>query len=172
MTAAAILPLLARLVLPLVVLAALYGVDQRAEQRGRQAAQLEQQGAALDQLHQAIRNSGQLAGVLGQFIEQHQQEKASAKTAIDRLGADLLSGALRLHVRAAPSIQPAPGPDSAASGPGQAGSELDPADAAALLGFTAEGDDAIRDLNSCIDRYAAVQAASNGQHSSTDGAAP
>jgi prophage endopeptidase len=162
MTAAAILPWLGRLVLPLVLLAALYGVDQRAEQRGRLAAQAQQQADTMGQLARTIRESGQLAGVLGQFISQHQQEQANAQDAIDRLGADLRSGTIRLYVRTTPAAQSEPVPHGATSGPGQAHAELDPADAAALLGITADGDSAIRDLNACIDRYAAVQSAING----------
>lgn len=162
MNAAAVLSLLARLALPLVVLAALYGVDQRAEQRGRLAAQAQQQSDAVGQLARSIRESGQLAGVLGQFIEQHQQEQTHAQQAIDRLGADLRSGTIRLHVRTIPAVQPATGADSAAPGSGQTHAQLDPADADVLLRITADGDDAIRDLNSCIDRYNAVQAATNG----------
>lgn len=162
MSAAAVLSLLARLVLPVVVLAALYGVDQSAEQRGRLAAQAQQQSDAVGQLARSIRQSGQLAGVLGQFIEKHQQEQTHAQQAIDRLGADLRSGTIRLHVRTIPAVQPAAGTDSAPAGPGQTHAELDPADAGALLRITADGDDAIRDLNSCIDRYNAVQATTNG----------
>lgn len=166
MTAAAILPWLGRLVLPLVLLATLYGVDQRAEQRGHLAAQAQQQEDAVGQLARTIRESSQLAGVLGQFISQHQQEQANAQDAIDRLGADLRSGTIRLHVRTAPAAQSNPGHHGAPSGPGQAHAELDPADAATLLGITADGDSAIRDLNACIDRYAAVQSAINGAISS------
>lgn len=157
MTAAAILPWLARLLLPLVAVAILYGVDQRAEQRGRLAAQAQQSMQDANALAQGIQQSARLAGVLGQFIDQHQEEKANAQQAILSLGSDLRSGAIRLHVRTASAPAASDSTHGATAGPGQAHAELDPADAAALLDLTAQGDDAIRDLNACIDRYNAVQ---------------
>lgn len=157
MTAAAIFPWLSRLLAVLAVLATLYGVDQRAEQRGRLDAQVQQLTQGISLYEQSIQKSSRLAGLLGQFIDQHQEEKANAQQAILSLGRDLRSGAIRLHVRTASAPAASGGPHGAAPGPGQTHAELDPADAAALLDLTAQGDDAIRDLNACIDRYNAVQ---------------
>lgn len=161
MSAAALLPMLARLLLPLAAVAILYGVDQRAEQRGRLAAQAQQSNQDADALAKGIQQSAQLAGVLGQFIDRHQQEQTHAQEAIARLGTDLRSGAIRLHVRTTSAPATGGSADRAAPGPGQARAELDPADAGALLHITAQGDAAIRDLNTCIDRYNAVQQAVN-----------
>lgn len=157
MNATTLIPMLARLLLPLAAVVILYGVDQRAEQRGRLAEQARQTAQDADVLSRNIQQSHRLAGVLGQFIEQHQQEQFHAQEAIARLGTDLRSGAIRLHVRTTSTPSAGGDANSAAAGPVQAHAELDPADAAALLDITAQGDDAIRALNTCIDRYHAVQ---------------
>ena len=138
----------------LALLLAGRGIDQRAYQRGHLAAQNQQ-------LHAAVQNSQKLAADLDQLISQYEKEKANAKSDIERLGADLRSGAIRLHIRTAPTPAASPGATGpAAPGPEPAHAELDRATAAALVGITAAGDDAIRALNTCIDRYnsaAAVQ---------------
>ncbi|WP_284336705.1 lysis system i-spanin subunit Rz [Comamonas sp. NoAH] len=157
MNAATLIPMLARLLLPLAAVAILYGVDQRAEQRGRLDEQARQAAQHADVLSRNIQQSNRLAGVLGQFIEQHQQEQFNAQEAVARLGTDLRSGAIRLHVRTTHAPSAGGNTDRAAAGTVQAHTELDPADAAALLHITAQGDDAIRELNTCIDRYHAVQ---------------
>lgn len=156
------LSLLARLVLPLAALALLYAVDQRAEQRGYDKAQLETSISELGQLSFAIERSGQLATRLGQILETNLKDKANAKQSIDALSADLRSGALRLSVRTT-GQQPASGGLTAA-GPGQARAELDPATAEALVRITADGDNAIRDLNTCIDQYAEVRHMQEADH--------
>lgn len=156
MTPAAIFQTLARLVLPLAVLALLYAVDQRAEQRGFDRATTQAQKSELDRLSFAIERSGQLATQIGQILDSNQKEKASAAQKMDRLDADLRSGALRLSIR---TTAQAGSNHSAAAGLSQARTDIDPADAAALVRITGEGDAAIRDLNTCIDGYEAVRGA-------------
>ena len=158
MTPATILTTLARLVAPLAVLALLYAVDQRAEERGMQKAQAQHSAAAVQRLEFSIERSGQLAGKLGQILDRNQLDKANAQKVFDRLDADLRSGALRLSVRT--TTQPG-GDHSAAAGPVQARADIDPADAAALVRITEDGDNAIRDLNTCIDGYAQVMRQAN-----------
>lgn len=159
MTPASIIATLTRLVVPVAVLLLLYAVDQRAEERGMQKAQAQHSAAAVQRLEFSIERSGQLAGQLGQLLDRNQLEKADAKIAFDRLDSDLRSGALRLSVRA--TAQPGSN-HSAAAGPIQARADIDPADAAALIRITEDGDNAIRDLNTCIDGYAEVMRQANG----------
>ena len=159
MTPATILPLLARLALPLAVLALLYAVDHRAEQRGMQKAQTQHSTAAIQRLEDAIERSGQLAGQIGLLLDRNQQDKAHAQQTLDRLDTDLRSGTLRLSIRT--TSQSASG-HGAAPGPGQARADIDPADAAALVRITHAGDAAILDLNTCIDAYGKVMQQANG----------
>lgn len=159
MTAASIIATLTRLVVPIAVLLLLYAVDQRAEERGMQKAQAQHSAAAVQRLEFSIERSGQLAGQLGQILDRNQLDKADAKIAFDRLDSDLRSGALRLSVRT--TAQPG-GNNGAAAGPVEARADIDPADAAALVRITDDGDNAIRDLNTCIDGYAQVMRQANG----------
>lgn len=159
MTPASIIATLTRLVVPIAVLLLLYAVDQRAEERGMQKAQAQHSSAAVQRLEFSIERSGQLAGQLGQLLDRNQLDKANAQKAFERLDADLRSGALRLSIR---TITQTGGNHSAAPGPVQARTDIDPADAAALVRITEDGDNAIRDLNTCIDGYAQVMRQANG----------
>lgn len=159
MTPANIIATLTRLAVPIALLLLLYAVDQRAEDRGMQKAQAQHSAAAVQRLEFSIERSGQLAGQLGQLLDRNQLDKANAQKAFERLDADLRSGALRLSIRT--TAQPG-GNHSAAAGPVQARADIDPADAAALVRITEDGDNAIRDLNTCIDGYAQVMRQANG----------
>ena len=159
MTPASIIATLTRLVVPIAVLLLLYAVDQRAEERGMQKAQAQHSAAAVQRLEFSIERSGQLAGQLGQLLDRNQLEKVDAKIAFDRLDSDLRTGALRLSVR---TTAQQGSNHSAAAGPIQARADIDPADAAALVRITEDGDNAIRDLNTCIDGYAQVMRQANG----------
>lgn len=159
MTPASIIATLTRLVVPIAVLLLLYAVDQRAEERGMQKAQAQHSAAAVQRLEFSIERSGQLAGQLGQLLDRNQLDKADAQKAFERLDSDLRTGALRLSVRT--TAQPGSS-HSAAAGPVQARADIDPADAAALVRITEDGDNAIRDLNTCIDGYAQVMRQANG----------
>lgn len=157
----ALAALILKAVLPLAVLAALYGVDQRAEHRGYLRAQGEQQVNTVQQLTQSIERSGQLADSLGQLLSNHSTAQTDAKTSIDRLASGLRNGSIRLSVRTEPDPSPAASADRTASRPHETRAELNREDAEALLGLTFDGDAAIRDLNTCIDAYSAVRAIVN-----------
>lgn len=165
MTPAAILAGMGRLVLPLAVLALLYAVDQRAEQRGFDRATAQAQKSELDRLAFAIERSGQLATHIGQILDRNQQDKANAQKTLDRLDTDLRSGALRLSIR---TTGQAGSNHGATAGPGQARADIDPEDAQALVRIAADGDSAIRDLNTCIDGYNAVKRQTEASHAQTD----
>lgn len=159
MTPANIIATLTRLVVPIAVLLLLYAVDQRAEERGMQKAQAKHSAAAVQRLEFSIERSGQLAGQLGQLLDRNQLDKANAQKAFERLDADLRSGALRLSVRTTAQTG---GNHSAAAGTVQARADIDPEDAADLVRITDDGDNAIRDLNTCIDGYNKVMRQANG----------
>lgn len=74
------------------------------------------------------------------------QEKQDAQTKINQLRANVASGALSLSVRAHCSA-------STATGDQEARAELDPKAADDLISIAADGDQAIIELNSCIDFY-------------------
>ncbi|QKV52390.1 lysis system i-spanin subunit Rz [Comamonas antarctica] len=149
-------------VLPLAVLGALYGADQRGEERGSLRVQNDQLAGTVQQLAKTLERSGQLADSLEQILDTNRTGQNDAKSSIDSLAAGLRSGSIRLSVRTSP--EPGPGVSAERASPGnpEARAELDREDAAALLGITGEGDAAIRDLNTCIDAYGAVRAKVNG----------
>lgn len=88
------------------------------------------------------------------------KEKNNAQKTIDALRADVRSGALRLYAVSNATCGSADGADTAAQF-GEARTELDPAFAESLITIAADGDEAIRELNHCIDAYDSVRAAVN-----------
>ena len=75
-----------------------------------------------------------------------EKEKRDAEIKVNQLRADVAAGTVRLSVRASCSA-------STATGDSEARAELDPKTADDLIAITAEGDQAIIELNSCIDFY-------------------
>lgn len=75
-----------------------------------------------------------------------EKEKRDAELKVNQLRADVAAGAVRLSVRASCSA-------STATGDSEARAELDPKAADDLIAITADGDQAIIELNSCIDFY-------------------
>lgn len=99
---------------------------------------------------------------LGTVAEIHKEQMDDARTKMDALRADVLTGAVRLSVavKAAGTTAGscAPSGDSAAAGGDQeTRAELVPQAAHDLIGIAADGDDAVRDLNACIDAYHAIE---------------
>lgn len=133
------------------------GVQARwDQQRAAQALQL-----ATDLLTQKQRADA-LQGQLDALEANRQKEKAHAQTQNDTLRQRVRTGAVRLSVPAvdhgAPQLASGslPTPPVAAGGPAPTRAELDPAAAADLVAIAQDGDNAIRDLNACIDRYHTV----------------
>ncbi|QJQ02093.1 hypothetical protein C798_18205 [Herbaspirillum rubrisubalbicans Os34] len=81
-----------------------------------------------------------------------QQEKENAKKQMDVLRAELRAGAVRLSV-AVDAASAAAATQAAAAGDREARADLLPAAAGRILDFALEGDDIVRDLNACIDKY-------------------
>jgi len=89
----------------------------------------------------------------------HRKEMADAKETNDRRIADLRAGRVRLSVPVKAAACPAGDGDPAAAPRDQeTRAELAPEAAAAIAAIGRDGDDAIRDLNKCIDLYEAARA--------------
>lgn len=75
-----------------------------------------------------------------------EKEKQDAKNTINKLRADVNSGTVRLSIPVSSSC-------SSASGATETRAELDKQTGQSLISITEDGDQAIRELNYCIDRY-------------------
>ena len=144
---------------------AVYHLTRQADQA---AHQVELQAAAVRRANERTQTSEQrraaeasLAASAAQSIAQLTEEKTRAQNDRDALAARLRAGTVRVSVPVLRCGPTGPGgtADPAGSGPGQARAELEPATAIALDRIAGDGDDAIRELNTCISRYAAARAA-------------
>ena len=87
------------------------------------------------------------------LAKKYEKEKKSAQIEIDRLRNLVRTGAMRLSVpTSACKVPGSPG-----AGIGQTRAELDPKTADDLVAIAADGDEAIRELNLCIDQYQAIE---------------
>jgi prophage endopeptidase len=102
--------------------------------------------AYLEQQEEINRIAAARAIEAAKAAEQLHKDKEDAQQKINQLRADVASGAQRLSIRASCSA-------SAAGGDPEARAELDPKTADDLIAITADGDQAIIELNSCIDLY-------------------
>lgn len=109
-----------------------------------------------------------LQTALSTLEQSHHQKETDAQAENQRLRTALRTGAVRLSIPTAKPVTNAQCParpvaenTSPATNHLQTRAELDPATADALVAITDDGDDAIRDLNACIDRYSAVARAQN-----------
>lgn len=83
--------------------------------------------------------------------DSYRKEREHAEKSIASLRADVAAGRVRLSVPAS-----CPGTDTATGAASEeARAELDTETADALVAITSEGDDAIRELNLCLDAYQA-----------------
>jgi prophage endopeptidase len=96
--------------------------------------------AEVDRIESSMRDE---AAATTQKLE---KEKRDAEIKVNQLRADVASGAVRLSIRASCSA-------TSAAGDSEARAELDPKTADDLIAITSEGDQAIIELNSCIDFY-------------------
>jgi prophage endopeptidase len=100
---------------------------------------------------------------LNDLASKHAKEIRDAKVRSDRIVADIRSGALRMSIPVA-SACPSPEAQGAAPAGGdrpQARAELAAEAAGTLVSIASEGDEAIRQLNACIDAYNEVRAKFN-----------
>ena len=75
-----------------------------------------------------------------------EKEKQDAKNTINKLRSDVASGAVRLSIPVSSSCSSTPGATETRT-------ELDKSVSQSLITITDDGDQAIRELNYCIDRY-------------------
>jgi len=91
------------------------------------------------------------------MAESHAKElrkaNQNAKAEVTKLQSDLSSGQLRFTARTVSTCQNT----TSASGDTESRAELDPEVSQALVAITADGDNAIRQLNACIDLYNQVR---------------
>lgn len=116
----------------------------------------------------AQRQANDLRLELEDITTRHQEEITREKKAQDTFIAGVRAGHIRLSIPTRPAAGSGAGacqPDlPAAAGssgiaPDEARTDLDPATGADVVAITDSGDDAVRDLNVCIDSYNAVQRA-------------
>jgi len=102
--------------------------------------------AYLEQQEEIARIETKMQKVADEATDKLHQEKQDAQTKINQLRANVASGALSLSVRAHCSA-------TTTAGDSEARAELDPKAADELISIAADGDQAIIELNSCIDFY-------------------
>lgn len=117
--------------------------------------QLVQALQKLDEASQRVRELERAAQLMVDArAEQLKKEKADAKTERDNFIAGVRNGTIRVSIPVAGSGNTDSANSAAAGGNGgEKRAELDPAAAATLEAIAGDGDDAIRQLNTCIDTY-------------------
>ena len=87
------------------------------------------------------------------LAKKYKKEKKNAQTEIDRLRNRIRAGTVRLSVATrSGAVSSNPG-----TATGETRAELDAQTADDLVAIAADGDDAIRELNLCIDQYNAIR---------------
>ena len=115
----------------------------------------EAQQAEVDRLNTEARaKEAALAAAVTTTANALRVSNEKAKTMAKQRDAAIVSGALKLRVKATCAVPAATDPTApAGSGGGEASAELDRETAKALIALTEEGDRAITKLNACIDLY-------------------
>lgn len=158
--------LLAALVLVALALAFTLGDWQGAARERANAKSAQAAAQAAGQARTTALNAGRhgLQTTLGEAlssIDIHlQTEQNHAKNESDAYQRGLRAGSVRVSVPVVPASCVGPIGDAtehASPGSGQARAQLEAEAAADLDAIAGDGDDAIRDLNACIDKYAAVK---------------
>lgn len=110
-------------------------------------------------LNTKARETEQNMAVVAQtYAQTLRSAQNAAKTKETKLRADVATGNLRLSIPAQSPVCPSSNtPIASGSDGGEARTELDGSVAEALISITAEGDAAIRKLNSCITLYNQVR---------------
>ncbi|MFZ6709784.1 lysis system i-spanin subunit Rz [Undibacterium sp. TC9W] len=112
----------------------------------------------------ARENEKLMSRSLAAIATTHQKELQDEKDKRDKFIADVRTGAVRLSipVKACPARSSRDTTAGFSNSP-ETRAELTPEAGAALAAIAADGDDAIRQLNACIDSYQAIRAISNRQ---------
>lgn len=98
---------------------------------------------------------GHLQQVLDDTDKHYEEERSHAQADHDRFVAGLWAGSTRVSIPVVAQTCPAgaTADPSSAGQPQEARAQLEPAAAAALAAIVNDGNDAVIDLNQCIDRY-------------------
>ena len=121
-----------------------------AQSEAEQAIAIAEANAQARQVEQVMTTK------LNETATKLKKENDVAKSQITTLRNDVASGAVRLSIATQASVSTTS--DTAPTcGNKQARAELDPAAANTLISIAADGDEAIRKLNSCIDSYNQVR---------------
>jgi prophage endopeptidase len=134
---------------------ALIGAFFTGHHKGYAEAQAEQQieVARLNTLAREVEHV--MTGKVNDLSIKLEKANSNAKIEIVKRNADIADGTLRLSV---PTSSICPTADSSsASTDNQTRTELEPAFAQTLIAITDDGDNAIRQLNACIDAYNAIR---------------
>lgn len=164
----------ARFWLAAILLAALAFLagDLQGFKRAQHAGELKEQviqKVATKQLADAIQAARQTEQALVDHINaiatKFHQEQTHAQFEHDRLSAAIHAGTVRLSipVRAHFVATTCPDPAVASGDQPEARAELTPAAGSTLVAIAKDGDDAIRQLNACIDAYATAEKMSHVQ---------
>ena len=141
-------------VIGVAVIAALVGgVLWGAYTKGYTARDTEAKLELSQALLRAAKSKDELQVAFAALSSRSQKEAQSAKIKIQDLESDARAGALRLYFSAVRQ----PGAGDSTPGPVTERAQLDGPTAAALIGITGDGDQAIRDLNECIAKYNEVK---------------
>ena len=119
-------------------------------------AERQRQQVEIARLNQEARETEQrMAEVANTYAQTLRKANNVAKVKENKLRADIADGALKLRIPVkAPTCPVSASADSPApSGDTETRAELDGRTSQALIDITARGDQAIRDLNTCIDQY-------------------
>ena len=152
------LNLLNQLVLAALVLVALALAFTLGDWQGAARERANAKTTALNAGRHGLQTT--LGEELASINTQLQTEQNHAKNESDAYQRGLRAGTVRVSVPVVPASCVGPIGDAAehaAPGAEQARADIDPAAAADLDAIAGDGDDAIRDLNACIDKYAAVK---------------
>lgn len=139
-----------------------FSAAERVAERNSAAQQQADAAERGRQTRAAEESKDRLRGEANQLSNQLKEAKDHAKTLQNERDRALRGGDKRLSIRAANCV-PAVVPVDSAAQPGaarpeEARAELVGEDGAEILAITDAGDEAIRDLNFCIDRYSGAAA--------------
>ena len=127
--------------------------------KGKDAEYTRQQ-VEIARLNQEARETEQrMAEVANTYAQTLRKANNVAKVKENKLRADIADGALKLRIPVKAPVCPvsASADSPAPSGDTETRAELDGRTSQALIDITARGDQAIRDLNTCIDQYEKVR---------------
>ena len=123
--------------------------------KGKDAEYTRQQ-VEIARLNQEARETEQrMAEVANTYAQTLRKANNVAKVKEDKLRADIADGALKLRIPVKAPVCPisTTADSPAPSGDTETRAELDGRTSQALISITSRGDQAIRDLNTCIDQY-------------------